>query len=78
MTYGCHNKPRPTKESGYIAQGGWREYKDQQGRPVKMPVHVEVKSAFGTTTCQYDKSATDSSCKGCQWGNHGQQNTSAS
>lgn len=65
--YGCHNKPRPTKDSNYIAQSGWLHMRDGFGAPCPMPVYTDIKSAFGTTACQYDKSATDKSCKGCQW-----------
>jgi len=64
MTHGCHNKPRVSPSSSYTAQNGWREFTDR-GLPVKVPVWVEVKSNFGTSACQYDKSATDKECNGC-------------
>jgi len=65
--YHCNNKPRPTKDSTYIAQAGWHQYKSGND-PVKMPAYVEVKGSFGTTECQYDKSATDKGCFGCKHG----------
>lgn len=68
MMYGCHNKPRPTEYSYYVAQVGWiNKSTGVIGIAHREPVYKPIKSAFGTTSCQYDKSATDTSCKGCQW-----------
>lgn len=63
--YSCHNKPRPTKDSSYVAQAGWVDMRDGLGTPIRAPVLRDIKSAFGTTTCQYDKSQTDPACFGC-------------
>lgn len=65
--YGCHNKPRPTAESSYVAQAGWSAlYRDGFGGPCRDPIYVDIKSAFGTTTCQYTLThATDPLCSGC-------------
>lgn len=65
---GCHNRPRPTAETSYVAQAGWREY-EERGEPVRVPVLVRIKHAM-STSCQYDKSATDSACGGCVHGAH--------
>lgn len=63
--YGCHNRPRPTAASSYIAQAGWVGVKGGSLGTQRHPIHVEIMSAFGTTDCQYDKSATDAACAGC-------------
>jgi hypothetical protein len=65
--YACHNKPRPTPASTYVAQSGWGEvFRDGFGNPCRVPTYVDVKSAFGTTDCQYTKThATDPECSGC-------------
>ncbi len=67
MTYGCHNKPRPTVDSKYIAQEGWSStfYNAIYDSPDRTPLYAEVKSAFGTTSCQYFDSGRDPSCIGC-------------
>lgn len=68
MTYGCNNKPRPTEESKYTAQAGWSEtFPAERGAVYRAPIYVEVKSAFGTTACQYDKSKSDKGCENCCW-----------
>lgn len=61
--YGCHNRPRPTADSSYQTQNGYET--DFLGRRIR-PVYKAIKSAFGTTSCQYDKSATDAACAGCE------------
>lgn len=65
--YGCHNKPRPTVDSGYVAQVAWSEtFRDGFGAPCRTPVYVDIKSAFGTTDCQYTQQhAADPECSGC-------------
>jgi hypothetical protein len=65
--YGCHNKPRPTAESSYIAQSSWSEtFRDGMGNPSRVPFYVDVQSAFGTTDCQYTRThAGDPQCSGC-------------
>lgn len=65
--YGCHNRPRPTAESSYVAQKGWSEtFRDGFGAPQRVPIYVDIKSAFGTTACQYTiHHATDPDCSGC-------------
>lgn len=56
--YGCHNKPRPTAASSYIAQSEWEKTVpgDKYGNPTRQPLYRNVHSAFGTTACQYDRS----------------------
>lgn len=63
--YGCHNKPRPAADSSYKAQDGY--YSDFWGNRIE-PKWVSIKSVFGPDRigCQYDKSATDAACAGCQ------------
>jgi hypothetical protein len=64
--YGCWNKPRPTADSSHIAQFGWFGKKDGPLNTEKHPVYIEVKSAFGSTDCQYTiQHATDPHCSGC-------------
>jgi hypothetical protein len=65
--YGCHNKPRPTPESSYVAQVAWSEtFRNGFDEPQRVPVYVDVKSAFGTTACQYTLThAADPECSGC-------------
>jgi hypothetical protein len=59
--YGCFNKPRPTKHSTYKAQSGWKVW---QG--TRKPMYVDIKSAFGTTECQYTQQhVSDPQCLGC-------------
>lgn len=60
--YGCHSKPRPTVQSSYLAQSGWYESGQTNTRYPRM---VPIKSAFGTTACQYDRSQFDQACFGC-------------
>ncbi len=65
---GCHNKPRPTAESTYPAQDGWYDLRELRfGRPGRVARTVAIKHTM-STTCQYDKSATDVGCRGCQHG----------
>lgn len=65
---GCHNKPRPTAESTYPAQDGYIDaVKSAGGEPTRLPRVVQVPHRM-STTCQYDKSATDAGCAGCQHG----------
>ena len=65
--YGCHNKPRPTADSSYVAQSGWSEtFRDSLGNPSRIPMYVDIKSAFGSTACQYTlTNASDPVCSGC-------------
>lgn len=65
---GCWNKPRPTTSTTYTAQAGWREY-EERGEVIRVPVLVLIPHRM-STTCQYDKSATDAGCSGCV---HGEQ-----
>lgn len=70
---GCHNKPRPTTESSYLAQDGyetWHAYKSVDGldyrldEPTRVPAMVRVNFRM-ESDCQYDMSATASCCTGC-------------
>lgn len=62
--YGCHNRPRPTGFSFYQTQDGYK-LDSVTGARIG-PVYTTVWSSFGTTGCQYDKSATDAKCAGCE------------
>lgn len=68
MSYGCHNRPRPTAETSYVAQAGWSEtFRDGFGAPQRVPVYVDIKAAFGTTACQYTHGhPADPGCAGCE------------
>lgn len=63
--YGCNNKPAQSPDATYVAQAGWNVFREPLGNLVRTPRHVEIKAAFGTTTCQYDKPTTDPDCAGC-------------
>jgi hypothetical protein len=65
--YGCHNKLRPTSDSAYVAQSSWSEtIRDGFGNPCRVPVYVDVKSAFDAKDCQYTRMhASDPECSGC-------------
>lgn len=66
--YGCHNKPRPTTGTPIKVQDGYHAgmFSYESGASDRLPRMVSVPYVM-STTCQYDKSATDTSCKGCQW-----------
>ncbi|MBV8060813.1 MAG: hypothetical protein JO253_04725 [Alphaproteobacteria bacterium] len=61
MKPGCHSKPRPTSNSTYTAQSGWREY-EANGAIVRVPVYIKIQFRM-TSACQYDRRAVD--CSGC-------------
>jgi hypothetical protein len=65
--YGCHNKPRPVEGAPYMAQSEWsRSFRDKVGQPYRVPIYIDIKSAFDTTDCQYTKQhAADPHCSGC-------------
>ena len=63
---GCNNRPRPAPDATYLAQGGWIDYVDSNGRAGRIPAMVEIKATFGSTACQNDRSATEACCTGCQ------------
>lgn len=65
--YGCHNKPRPTSRSSYVAQISWKTSpRDSLGLVMRTPIYGRIKSAFGTTACQYTQThAADPECSGC-------------
>jgi hypothetical protein len=65
--YGCNNKPRPTARSSYVAQIGWKTSpRDSLGPVTRTPICGRIKSAFGTTECQYTLThAADPECSGC-------------
>jgi hypothetical protein len=65
---GCWNKPRPTAETTHVGQAGWSPiFRDGFGAPCRAPVLVDIPHRM-STTCQYDKSATDAGCAGCVHG----------
>lgn len=65
--YGCHNKPRPTVNSTYLGRVGYEDAINQNwGTFSREPIYIDIKSAFGTTDCQYTLShASDPLCSGC-------------
>lgn len=65
--YGCHNRPRPTAETSYPAQDGWQGGVTLRQTSTRLPVIVPVTHVM-STTCQYDKSAVDQRCGGCEHG----------
>lgn len=65
--YGCHNRPRPTAETSYVAQTAFTVLRDGFGAPCRIPVYVDIRHTM-STTCQYDKSDVDQRCGGCEHG----------
>lgn len=63
MPYGCHNKPRPTKDASHLVQDGW--FVDESGMTRK-PRMKRISTAFNFD-CQHDQSAVDRGCDGCMW-----------
>lgn len=66
MMYGCHNKPRPVKGASVRAMDGYR-VSYTAAKTGTMVICWKSIPFTMSTECQYDKSATDTSCKGCQW-----------
>lgn len=64
MLNGCNNTPRPTTETTYPVQDGWR-YIDTPAGVERMPV-IKMQAHVMTTPCQYDKSHVDLRCGNCQ------------
>jgi hypothetical protein len=67
LMYSCKNKPRPSKETSYLAQDGWFEDPDGMTRKPKM---VRIKSNFDFSVCKHVESLEaylDPQCDGCQW-----------
>jgi hypothetical protein len=63
MLNGCNNTPRPTTETVYPVQDGWRYIETPAGIE-RVPV-VKMQKHVMTTPCQYDKSSVDLYCSGC-------------
>lgn len=66
--YGCHNKERPTPETFYVGQEGWktRIFAGVMAQGIeRTPKFIRVKHRL-TTECQYDKQAVDKDCAGCK------------
>jgi hypothetical protein len=65
--YTCFNKPRPTPASTYVAQSGWSDtFRDGHGAPWRVPLYVDIGSAFDAAACQYSKQhGNDPECMGC-------------
>ena len=57
--YGCHNKPRQTPQSSYLAQDGYA-----LGITTREPSLKWVGHAM-STECQYSKNTVDAKCDGC-------------
>jgi hypothetical protein len=63
--YGCHNRPRPTAGSSYLAQSGYDPTVNEGwGWFSRQPRYVEIKHTM-STDCRYDASATDRGCAEC-------------
>lgn len=58
---GCYNRKL---KASYIVQNGWREYEDQQGRPVRVPVWVTVPDRM-SRDCIWSRETKAKDCKGC-------------
>lgn len=58
---GCWNKPRPSKDSWYMAQDGWTYSDDGRTRTPKLMKIFHKMS----TDCRYDQPHKDSACAGC-------------
>lgn len=65
--YGCHNRPRPTAETSYVAQAGFKIVRDGFDAPWRVPALVTIKHTL-STNCRYDLSAADQRCAGCAHG----------
>jgi hypothetical protein len=65
MIYGCNGKPAQSPDATYVAQDGWAVFRDSTGHLVRTPRQVEIKAAFGTIGCNYDKPTSDPKCAGC-------------
>lgn len=65
MKYGCNNKPAQSPDATYAAQDGWYVFRDPLGNLIRTPRQIEIKAAFGTIGCNYDKTTTDRMCAGC-------------
>lgn len=63
--YGCHDKPRPTSETSYVAQASIEIIRDGFGAPFRQPAYVDIKHTM-STNCRYDKWQTDDRCRGCK------------
>ena len=64
---GCHNKPRPTPESGYWAPDR-KFYPDGRFKVTCTWIPFTM-----TTDCMYDKSMSDPQCEGCPHRGTGEQ-----
>jgi len=69
--YGCHNKPRPTDETVYLAPDGWAmDYIGSSDWLGEMGF-VEVKHVM-SRDCRFDMSLKDAKCEGCLWRGSGE------
>lgn len=64
MTWGCHNKPRPTADTTYQAQDGWLRSVGFEGQPTRLPRIIQIRHTM-STECQYSKTTADAKCTGC-------------
>jgi hypothetical protein len=70
--YGCHNKPRPTDETTYLAPDGWcQDYIGSSDWLGEMGFR-EVKHVM-SRDCRFDMSFTDPGCEGCWWQGMGEK-----
>lgn len=66
--YGCHDKPRPNGATWAYVQDGYFHEVDGNGKVESRTPRLKKSFHVMSTECKYDKSATDSMCKGCKHG----------
>lgn len=65
MTYGCHNRPRPTAAT-HVVQDGYFTSQAQGPAPfARVARHVEIASPFDLSRCEYTQTTADRLCAGC-------------
>jgi hypothetical protein len=69
MINGCNNRPRPVAGAPVDVQDGYRDIMDGMGNLVTVASYVQAPFRM-STDCQYDASARDQGCAGCQHAPH--------
>jgi hypothetical protein len=62
--HGCHDLPRPTPETFYLAQDGYTNLEGPPGEWTRVPKWKKIFHVM-STDCGYAESKNDSSCNGC-------------
>lgn len=70
--YGCHDKPRQTDETVYLAPDGWAVDYIGSGDWLGEMGFVEVKHVM-SRDCRFDMSLTDPACEECRWQGMGEK-----